>query len=291
MSTNINFIKEIKKNKIHLKFLDKFSKSKVFVCKKNGILFHDDFKSSEEVVKLWSKNFKKKTNIKKGFYSGNNPGMKSRHVYCIEFLKQYFHNLKQKKICDFGAGEGGLLEFLFNIYKCKNVFAVEHSKENCSYLKNLIPKIKTKNIINKSIENSVDKFKKQKIDIGILTWTLCNCSEPFEVIKSIKKILKPNGYLLIAESSRIMVPFKKSINNFFGSGKGYMHPWFFSFNSLNNMLISNGFELMAKNDYINENDLVLLFKKSKKKKKVKVDSYKDVIKFMKDWVKYSKSVS
>ena len=37
--------------------------------------------------------------------------MKSRHVYCIEFLKQYFHNLKQKKICDFGAGEGGLLEF------------------------------------------------------------------------------------------------------------------------------------------------------------------------------------
>ena len=48
---------------------------------------------------------------------------------------------------------------------------------------------------------------------------------------------------------------------------------------------------MAKNYYINENDLVLLFKKSKKKKKVKVDSYKDVIKFMKDWVKYSKSVS
>ena len=99
----------------------------------------------------------------------------------------------------------------------------------------------------------------------------CNCSEPFEVIKSIKKILKPNGYLLIAESSRIMVPFKKSINNFFGSGKGYMHLWFFfSFNSLNNILISNGFELVAKNDYVNENDLVLLFKKSQKKKKLKL---------------------
>ena len=80
MSRNISFIKEIKKNKIHLKFLDQFSKSKVFVCKKNGILFHDDFKTSEEVVKFLSKNFKKKTNIKKNFYFVNNTGMKSRHI-------------------------------------------------------------------------------------------------------------------------------------------------------------------------------------------------------------------
>ena len=55
--------------------------------------------------------------------------------------------------------------------------------------------------------------------------------------------------------------------------------------------ISNGFELVAKNDYVNENDLVLLFKKSQKKKKVKVDRYQDVIKFMKDWVRYSKLIS
>ena len=31
--------------------------------------------------------------------------------------------------------------------------------------------------------------------------------------------------------------------------------------------------------------------KSQKKKKVKVDRYQDVIKFMKDWVRYSKLIS
>jgi SAM-dependent methyltransferase len=287
---NKDFINEIKKNKVHLKFLDKYSKSKIFVCKKNGILFHDDFKSSEKAVSLWSKNFKKKTNIKKGFYSANNPGMIARHLYCIEFLKQKIKNLSNKKICDFGAGEGGLLQFLFNNYNCKKVFGVEHSIKNCRSIVKKIPKLPRKNIVNSSIENSVNLLKSKKIDIAILTWTLCNCSEPLEVVKSIRKILRPNGYLLIAESSRIMVPYKKSIFNFFGSGKGFMHPWYFSFNSLNNILISNGFHLVSKNDYINENDLVLLFKKSLKKTKVKVDNYSKVIKFMKDWVKYSNNL-
>ena len=58
MSRNINFIKEIKKNKIHLKFLDKFSKSKV-LCVKKMAYFFMMILSLQKVVKLWSKISKK----------------------------------------------------------------------------------------------------------------------------------------------------------------------------------------------------------------------------------------
>ena len=270
--------------------LDKFSKSKVYVSKTTGLLFHDDFKSSEKVAGLWSKNFKKNTNVKKGYYTSNNPNMMARHVYCVEFIRKNIKKIKEKSICDFGAGEGNLLKYFNKFYNHKNLYAVEHSKKNCEIIKRKLS-INKKNIVNKSIENSKYFFNRKKIDIGIMTWTLCNCSEPINVTKTIYSILKKNGYLLVAESSRILVPFKKPIFNFFGSGKGYMHPWYFSYNSLRNLLITNGFQLVAKNDFRNENDLILLFKKKNKKQKIKIDNPKKVVKFMKEWVNYSKKIS
>ena len=89
-----------------------------------------------------------------------------------------------------------------------------------------------------------------------------------------------------------MVPFKKSIYNYFVSSKktGHTHPWHWSYNSLINIFKYCGFELVKENRYYDVNDLVLIFKNSKKfSQKINFDNYKEVIKFLKRWVKESKN--
>ena len=76
--------------------------------------------------------------------------------------------------------------------------------------------------------------------------------------------LKKNGLLLVSESSRT-VPYKKPIYNFFVSGHHAKntHPWFFSYNSLSNLLEICGFSIIASNRYYDENDLVIIAQKKR----------------------------
>ena len=128
--------------------------------------------------------------------------------------------------------------------------------------------------------------------MGCLLWTLCNCVKPIDVLNSIHSSLKRNGLLLIAESSRILVPYKKPIYNFFVSEHETKntHPWFFSYNSLSNLLEISGFSIIDANRYYDENDLVVIAQKKDKKKhipKIKIDKIQDVKKFLKDWERIS----
>jgi hypothetical protein len=60
MNKNINSIikdfkfKNTNKDLIELKFLRKISKTNICVSKKTGLVFHNKFKSSSEVLKEWS---------------------------------------------------------------------------------------------------------------------------------------------------------------------------------------------------------------------------------------------
>ena len=120
-------------------------------------------------------------------------------------------------------------------------------------------------------------------------WTLCNTSNSFEVIKIASNLIKENGYIVIAESSRIMVPFKKPIQMYFGKNNPDLHPFHFSKNSLSNILLLNKFKPVYINRYIDSDYIVIIAKKIKKveKKKIKVDNYLKVKNFFKRWYKES----
>jgi len=176
-------------------------------------------------------------------------------------------------------------------FNVKNYSGVEHSERNIFFIKKKFRREKTKP--PKLYQSNIENFLlKEKADIGILTWTLCNCSEPLKIVEAISKNLKKNGYLIVAESSRIMVPFKKPIYNCFDpkSDNGHTHPWHWSYNSLNNIFKLYGFKLIKSNRYWDENDLVLLFKNSKKfNQKFKFDNHLKVIDFFKRWKKESRN--
>ena len=285
--------KAIHKNRAtELKFLRKVSKSKVYVSKKTGMVFHGDLKSSKQTANFWSeKIFSNKTDGVKNKFTSETPFFSARHYYALNFLNKNI-NLKNKIICDFGAGEGNLLLKFSKYLGLSKLIAVEPSKKNCLLIKKKFLNNNKKKplIINSTIEE-YSNFTKKKCDIAILTWTLCNCSDPLNVIKKVYNSLNENGHLLIGESSRILVPYKKPIYNYFNSKKktGPSHPWHFSYNSLTNLLNINRFKVICTNRFYNEDSIFLILKKTKKPiSKLKIDKYLDVIKFFKNWIKISK---
>ena len=239
----------------------------------------------------WSNRiYNRKNDPKNNNYTDDFPGMSARHYFVLDFVSR-FMNFKNKKIIDFACGEGGLLLKAQKYFKGTDLNGVEHSKRNILLIKKRFKKEKIK--LPKLYQSNIEDFSMiKKADIGILTWTLCNCSEPLKIINSISNNIKKDGYLIVAESSRFLVPFKKLINNYFVSklDVGHTHPWHWSYNSLCNIFKVCGFELIKNNRYYDENDIVLIFKNSRKfNQKYKFDSYLKVINFLKRWKNESKN--
>lgn len=280
-----------KKDLIKLDFLNKISATPVWISKKTGLVFHNEPSSPQEIVEEWSsKIFSKKMDPSKHFYTDSIPEMRARYFYALKYLDDYI-KIRNQKIFDFAFGQGGLLISSAKYFKCKNISGVEYSKEN---IKNLIKifkkeKIKIPKLINSSIE-LLDL--KEKTDIGFLTWTLCNCIDPLNIVNSLKKNIRKGGYLVVAESSRILVPFKKVIQNYFVSSKkiGHTHPWHWSLNSLLNIFKIFGFEAVQINRFYDVNDLVIIFKNNENfRQKIIFDDYKKVMSFLKRWKLESKN--
>lgn len=277
------------KRALKIDFLKGISKSNVYISKKTGLIFHKPKISTDKVLKFWSeKIFSNKIDYKNLTYSSENITMKSRHFYCANFSKKYLVK-KNLNYCDFGTGEGNFLKEVLNINKNININFTEFSKKNILLIlkdfKN--KKLKNYNFYNGPIEQ-VDRNKNIKnISFGSLLWTLCNCIDPIKVLKSIHKKMSKNSHLLIAESSRILVPFKKPIYNYFNiyNHTENTHPWHFSFNSLSNLLELGGFRIINHNRFYDENDMVVIAKKRNLDSKPKFikDDYKKVELFLKKW--------
>ena len=122
-------------------------------------------------------------------------------------------------------------------------------------------------------------------------WTLCNTSNCMDIIKAAHNILNKNGYIVIAESSRMLVPFKKPIQMYFGKGNPDIHPFHFSKNSLTNLLLINKFKPVYVNRYIDSDYLLIIAKKDVAihEKKIKLDNFRKVKYFFKRWYKESEN--
>jgi len=281
------------KNVIYLKFLSKFSKSKILLSKVTGTVFHDDIIKNKDNLESWNRIYSKKIEPENLQYTSDNPIMNSRHFYGVKLIEKF---LKEKKLlksklnfCDFGTGEANFPLLLKKEIKNINIILTEYSKLNFNFFQRKFKKAKIK--IKKSFLGSIEDFDQLNnnkiVDFASLNWTLCNCSNPIAVLQSINNSLVDKGFLMVAESSRILVPFKKPIYNYFNSRfKSSYHPWHFSYNSLSNLLEICNFRVVFANRYYDENDLFIICQKQDKKyhkPRITVDNYKKVIRFFRRW--------
>jgi len=105
------------------------------------------------------------------------------------------------------------------------------------------------------------------------------------------KFTKKNSYILIAESSRVLVHPRKDLVNYVGTKDGYLAPYHFSLNQLKALLMINGFEVVFTNRYFDTDYLVVIGKKTNKKfKNFPGDNYKRVLNFFKLWNEVDKKI-
>ena len=254
----------------------------VNIAKYSGLVSVLKRRTSKKIADEWSnKIFGNK--FSKSKYTSKIPAVIARHTYVLETIIKTI-NLKNKLVCDLGAGEGQFLEMVKKKKINCNLFGIEPSIKKCKLMKK-----KKLKIFNGRVEDYIKSNYKKKFDILTLMWTLCNTSNSYEIINIASKILKKNGYIVVAESSRILVPFKKPIQMYFGKGNPDIHPFHFSKNSLLNLLLINKFKPIYINRYIDSDYLLIIAKKSNaiEKKKIKLDNYLKVKKFFASWFKES----
>ena len=276
-----------KNRSIKLSFLKKLTKSDLFVSKKTGCLIPGEIASSQSNLNIWNKRYSNKN------YTSTSPHFASRHAYTIYQIKKKL-NFENLCIADLGCGNAGLVSMIQKLTKKNLIYGFDDSSYN---FKNNKKNYKKNNLrfVKSSIENIDKKKYRNFFDLIILTWTLSSCSQPLIIIDKIRDILKKDGILVISESSRVLVHPVYDLNYYFDTKSKINtfinYPWRFSFNSLNNLLIFKNFELIDKNDFKHNENMVLIFKKKKfVKKNYKFDNYKNVINFFKKWKVYSNKI-
>ncbi len=283
-------------NCLPINFLNKIIKSKIYINKITGSLIFKKYYNTKKILKVWEKRYYATSSSVYKTYSSTNPYFLSRHTYVVEFLKNFFKEKKidssNMKFTDIGCGNGTLLYECSNKLKYKEIIGFDYSAKIIKKNQKTFKKIKNIKFIKSSAEEINNKIFNNYFDVIFLTWTLSSCSDPLKFMGNIYKLLKNNGILIVAESSRILVHPSKSIYSYFSKAydTGLYYPWRFSFNSLKNLLTYSGFLHVGNNRYDQHNDLIIISKKKKFKKKFVFDNYKVVINFLKIWLKQTKAL-
>ena len=151
---------------------------------------------------------------------------KNRVKRCSKYLR------KNTKILDVRCG---MSVFLYELKKKGfDVFGLEPDKNLYLHSK----KILKKNIFNNSIYQFNVRSKK-KFDFLSLNKVLEHIADPENIIKKVKKLLKPNGIFYVEVPDQIASKFGKNREEFM-----IEHLHIFSKKSLQNLLIRNNFKLI-----------------------------------------------
>ena len=252
----------------------------LYVCKYSGLIRAKNIRSSKEIATAWSDEVYGSKFDEKN-YTALIPAVKARQTYVADFTHVNL-NLNNKNICDVGAGEGQFFEIILEKKYKANCFGIEPSKNNCDQLK----KKGFKSFVGTAEEYSQSsEFSEKKFDIVTIMWTLVNVASCIDIVKAAYHMLKPGGYIVVAEGSRILVPFKKPLNYYLSPISTDLHPYHYSDNSLANLLKVVGFKITKMNRYIDSDYLCLIGKKEDKfhNNTFEVDNYKDVLSFFERW--------
>ena len=256
-------------------------------CKACGLVQAISRRSAQEIAKAWSEDVFAET-YTKHTYTAKIPHVLARQTFVAATIDDALP-LKGKSLCDIGAGEGQFLEIVRQPEYDADVFGVEPSTKNCQLMSDL------------GIENfagSVGDFhespesSKKKFDIVTIMWTLEACSDPRDMLDAAHGILNEGGHVVIATGSRIMVPFKKPMQYFMGSGEPVdQHPFDFSHNTLEGMLAVTGFKKTYVNRYIDNDVLCMIAQKRPSGEEIswQKDDYQAVIDFFSRWHEDTKS--
>ncbi len=253
------------------------------VCRDCGFVQVALRRSPEAIQKSWADELYRadaKTRLSDKTYTARMPAVHARQVFAADFLAEAVA-LKGKRVVDIGAGEGDFLAMLQGPGFGAKGFAIEPAAANVELLKTA--GIDCFHGTLEAYMASGDATKR-RFDVATLVWTLENCQSASGVLKAAAAILDDGGHVLVATGSRILVPFKKPLQYYFGANMD-VHPFHFSVNCLKGLLAVAGFETTHVNRFVDNDYLTVVGRKAAPGKKIpwQGDDADRVLAFFERW--------
>lgn len=276
---------KVSRGATELKFLEKFlpDGDAIYVNPITGFVTSSRKMSAEDVAKYWSDIiFPDKSEES---YTAHNPFAQARLLYVVQTIASFLKiNENKLRWCDFATGEGVLLSILRKFYPYLSICGTEHSEALVYDLNNL-----GFEVIQKTLGVEQAPAVKPGFDISTITWTLANTIDPFACVKEVVASTKIGGYVCVAESSRILVPFRKSLNDYLSkTSPADLHPSNFSANTLRCLMQLSGLEIVFTNRYFDSDVLLVIGKKvDHKVQPTFFDDQSQVVRFMREWANAS----
>ncbi len=242
-----------------LDFLDEYlwKGDHIFVHPETRVVSTDLKHSPRDILDYWS-NIVFTSNSSED-YSAFLPYARGRLYYVARTIIDYFEKSGSTNLsfCDFATGQGVLPNLLRREMPNWTIRCTEGSKLLCERIRNDGFNVDACMLGN----GEIPPFE---VKVASLTWTLCNCIRPLDVLLEVRNHISDGGYLVIAESSRLLVPFRKSLRDLIFNGHpADVHPYYFSINTLNALMKCAGFSSVYINRYYDSDVMLVIGRKDK----------------------------
>jgi hypothetical protein len=254
----------------------------LFVSSVTGIVSTPRRMTASAVLEHWSR--KIFSNPSSNDYSASFPYAAARQLYVWRTLQDYLASVNATtmatSIVDFASGECAFPLLVQKEQPGWTVSATEAAEH-------LVDSAREAGLTVYKGGLGLGELPPFKADIGTLMWTLSCSLDPMSVLSDIWDHLHDSGLLVVAESSRIMVPFKKSLHDLIGKeNPADTHPFYFSARSLRAVLAITGFDVIFENRFHDSDVLVMIARKTSVpagSDRIAVDSPAEVIEFFRKW--------
>jgi len=245
------------------------------ICRGCGFVYVRRRRTADRIAEVWS------SDIFGHVYTSAIPAVRARLTYVAEFVADRV-GLRGKSVCEIGAGEGRGLELLREARYGASVFGVEPSAANGERLAAAGIDHFTGTI--EEYVASADAARR-RFDIVTIQWTLENCEDCRAMLDGAWRVLKPDGVVVVATGSRILVPFKKPLHTYFSHLPADTHAFRFSANTLRGVLAVSGLRPVHLNRFVDHDVLCVIAAKTDRSAPIawQGDSYLDVYNFFERW--------
>lgn len=227
----------------------------VHVCRSCGFVYVRERRGAQEIANSWSHD------IYGEGYTARIPAVVARQTYVADTLNNVV-GLKGKLVYDIGAGEGQFLEIVRNQYGART-YGLEPSAANCASMR-----AGGFDCFHGTIEQYLGSTATVQADVATIMWTLENCVSCTDMLRAAYRCLPLGGHLLVATGSRVLVPFKKPLYDYFSSNPSDTHCFRFSANTLQGLMASTGFKPVFVNRYLDTDYLVVIGEKRPEGEKI-----------------------
>ena len=246
----------------------------VHVCRKCGFVSVIRRRSSERIAEVWS------TEIFGSGYTAAIPAVTARLTYVAEFINQNV-GLAGKRVCEIGGGEGAFLNMVRDPRYGAQPFGIEPSTANGDKLRAL----GIRHFTGTVEQYAAAAHGEPAFDLVVMLWTLENCQDCRQMLSLAQRMLKPNGAVVVATGSRLLVPFKKPLHTYLQTNPTDTHCFRFSANTLQGMLAVTGFETAHVNRYLDHDILCVIGRPrpAERTPQWRGDNFLDVCSFFERW--------